>query len=64
MRGIGFQCDRELDISRQRLIMLLHLENSMNTTDYTAEAFKYGLVVPSILDTGRMVSGALATTST
>ncbi len=36
----------------------------MKTTICTAEAFAYGMMVPSILDTLRMISGALATTST
>ncbi len=36
----------------------------MKTTDCMAEALTYPLLVPSILDTGRMVCRALATTST
>ncbi len=35
----------------------------MNTTTCMAEAFKFGIMVPSILDTLMMVVRALATTS-
>ncbi len=35
----------------------------MKTTSFTAEAFAYGIMVTSISDTLRMVSGALAATS-
>ncbi len=40
------------------------MENSIKKTTCTAEASKYGILVASGLDTGRMVMRALATTST
>ncbi len=36
----------------------------MKVVKHTAEAFKYAIVVPSLLDTGRMAGRALAATST
>jgi hypothetical protein len=36
----------------------------MKTTDYREEALTSIMMVASLLDTGRMVGGALATTST
>ncbi len=55
----GFQCGRRISIKTISVI----LEKSKRTTDFTAEAFVYGMVVTSILDSLRMVGMALATTS-
>ncbi len=64
MLRIGFQCDRTLRIILRITNFGLNLANSTRTTDYTAEAFAYSIMVSSILDTFRMAGRALATTST
>ncbi len=63
MLRIGFQCDRTLRIILTISVFVLSLANSTRTTNCTADAFKYGIMVTSVLDTLRMVVGALATAS-
>jgi hypothetical protein len=62
MLKIGFPCDQMLRIILRMANYVPTLANSTRTTDHTEEAFSYGVMVASLLDTLRMV-GALATTS-
>ncbi len=59
MLRIGSQCDRALaSLKKEMMIMVIGfvLGKETRTTMHTAEALKYGILVTSILATGRMIS--------